>query len=143
MAKTRQEIEKLKAEWLTDPVWDIENTPGYEEHKDELIQFSLEQNAIWDKRAAERKQKRIDKVRDQAGIFNKDIASSLYLWNEIESSIRQVELISEDYSVDVAMAQTRATLFLAAQVKRVADALEELSEGDSLSESVRIFGSEQ
>jgi hypothetical protein len=39
MPKTRKEIDKLKAAWLRDPVWNIENSDGFEEHAEELLEF--------------------------------------------------------------------------------------------------------
>lgn len=52
--KTRQEVEDLKAEWRSDPCWDIESTEGFEEYKEELIEFSdkcqKEADEIWAKR---------------------------------------------------------------------------------------------
>lgn len=38
--KTPQEIEDLKRNWLSDPCWDIEDTEGFEEYREELIAFS-------------------------------------------------------------------------------------------------------
>lgn len=38
---TAREIEKLKTEWLEDDCWDIEDTPGFEEHYHELLAFRL------------------------------------------------------------------------------------------------------
>lgn len=38
--KTKSEIDALKANWLLDPHWDIEDTPGFEEHRDELVAFA-------------------------------------------------------------------------------------------------------
>lgn len=39
--KTRNEVEKLKSEWLSDACWDIEDTEGFEEYKPELLQYRL------------------------------------------------------------------------------------------------------
>lgn len=39
--KTREEVEHLKSNWLEDGSWDIENTPGYEEYKAELLNYRL------------------------------------------------------------------------------------------------------
>lgn len=35
--KTKQEIDTLKADWHRDRSWDIEQTPGFEEHAEELL----------------------------------------------------------------------------------------------------------
>lgn len=48
-AKHRAEVEALKASWLRDPCWDIEDTEGFEAFRDELKAFSDEHTA---KRAA-------------------------------------------------------------------------------------------
>ncbi len=37
--RTREEIEFLKGQWLADPDWNIEETEGYELHRDELLEF--------------------------------------------------------------------------------------------------------
>jgi hypothetical protein len=41
--KTREQVEALKKQWLTDGAWDIENTPGFEEYREELLAFRREQ----------------------------------------------------------------------------------------------------
>lgn len=38
---TAQEIKELKTGWLADDCWDIEDTPGFEKHYDELLAFRL------------------------------------------------------------------------------------------------------
>lgn len=43
MSKTRNEVENLKRQWVVDPCWDLEDTEGFEEHKDELLEFRLKQ----------------------------------------------------------------------------------------------------
>ena len=45
---TREEIERLKAEWLSDPIWDIEKTLGFEDHVDELRQFRAVNEKRWE-----------------------------------------------------------------------------------------------
>jgi len=45
--KTRDDIESLKAGWLRDPCWAIEETEGFEAHADELQAFRLETEARW------------------------------------------------------------------------------------------------
>jgi hypothetical protein len=42
MRKTLAEIEALKRNWLADPIWDIETTKGFEQHKKELKEFRLD-----------------------------------------------------------------------------------------------------
>jgi hypothetical protein len=40
--KPREEVDKLKAVWAADPCWDIEDTEGFEAHREELIAFRQE-----------------------------------------------------------------------------------------------------
>ena len=44
MAKPREEIESLKAGWLADPCWDLCETEGFEEHREELKKYQEEYN---------------------------------------------------------------------------------------------------
>jgi hypothetical protein len=45
--KTQQDIDNLKENWLGDPHWDIENTPGFEEYREELKAYRLECEKTW------------------------------------------------------------------------------------------------
>ena len=59
VTKTREEVEKLKREWVSDPIWDIEDTEGFEEYREELLEFALKQQEIWEEEA---EQKRIEEA---------------------------------------------------------------------------------
>ena len=37
--KSKEEINDLKSSWLSYPIWDIENTEGFEDHKKELLEY--------------------------------------------------------------------------------------------------------
>ena len=37
--KTREEVEELKVAWMNDAIWDIEDTEGFEEYREELLAF--------------------------------------------------------------------------------------------------------
>jgi hypothetical protein len=39
--KSQAEIADLKAQWRADPCWDIEETEGFEAHKEELVAYRL------------------------------------------------------------------------------------------------------
>jgi len=39
MAKTREEVENLKADWSCDPSWNLYETEGFEEYRDELQKY--------------------------------------------------------------------------------------------------------
>jgi len=45
--KTRQEVEALKQNWLGDGCWDIYDTEGFEEYRDELRVFQINQQVEW------------------------------------------------------------------------------------------------
>lgn len=44
---TRQAVEKLKKDWVSDDIWDLEDTEGFEAYRDELKAFSDAQKAVW------------------------------------------------------------------------------------------------
>jgi hypothetical protein len=43
--KSREEVEKLKRDWLHDGCWDIETTEGFEDYTDELLKFRRDTEA--------------------------------------------------------------------------------------------------
>ncbi len=40
--KTMEEVEKLKREWSADPIWDIEETEGFQDYEKDLKIYRLE-----------------------------------------------------------------------------------------------------
>ena len=46
--KTREEVENLKADWESDPCYEIEDTEGFEEYREELKLFSQEKEKHWE-----------------------------------------------------------------------------------------------
>lgn len=149
-AKTRQEVEALKRSWVKDPCWDIEDSAGFEEYYEELKawrkKYECEQETAMDaKREARR-----ERVMNMTGIGNAapDILDALCTWSEIERAVESQDGYIGDFATreaivmaELAGAQIRATLLLAAQVKRIADALERMDDGDSLVRSAEIWGS--
>lgn len=137
--KTHEEIEKLKASWLNDPCWDIEDSEGFEVHKEELLAYRLEVQAEREQIRKERDAKRAEKVKAETGITDPVTAQAIWTFEEIELALERVD---REMEIDQPQLQTaRATLLLAAQVKRVADALESMAAQGSLEESARIWGS--
>ena len=45
--KTREQVECLKDNWRCDPCWDIYETEGLEEYRDELVTFQTNMNQEW------------------------------------------------------------------------------------------------
>lgn len=44
---TPNEIATLKTNWFNDPIWDIEDTEGFEAHYDELKTYHETQRRLW------------------------------------------------------------------------------------------------
>jgi len=115
----REEIEKLKESWLHDPCWDIEDTEGFEEHREELLAFHAEWRAKLDEKVKVRKEARRALVKKQTGIDDIDLAQDLWTFTEIENQNNVNSAGSSDGSM-----QVRALLLVAAQLKRIADFLD-------------------
>src|SRR6185503_5091160 len=52
--KTAEEIHLLKANWISDPCWDIETTEGFEEHAEELLRFRRNHELLLERREKEK-----------------------------------------------------------------------------------------
>ena len=65
--KTRRDIEQLKAGWLRDPLWDIEDTEGFEAHHDELVQFRETVQARW-RAAVDERERALDAEAERIGV---------------------------------------------------------------------------
>lgn len=150
LEKTIEEIEALKEEWAKDPIWDIEETDGFEAYAEELLVWREARSQQIESKIAERNATHAALVREQTGVLDADIVSSLHTWNEIEFDIKRAEANAATHEVYLQAAQVRATLLQAAQLKRIADALASLIDlteasdsRDSLAESVKIWGTEK
>lgn len=148
--KTSEEIQALKDAWVKDPCWDIEDSEGFEAHYEELWDFQYEQVKKWNKEHDAKIEARSTLVREQTGVADKDILSVLHTWSEIEHEVSSqdryiggLDGLGEQVKIELMQAQIRATLLQAAQLKRIADALESMDDGDSLVRSAAIWGSEQ
>jgi hypothetical protein len=127
MSQTTEQIDALKQSWMKDPCWDIEDTPGFEDHQAELLAFRKETEAQW-KAAAEAE---LNTKAAEMGV-PKVLAQSLSSFQQIERELSGLDLFMEgmSYSDVIAREQVRATLLLAAQVKRLGNLLEEKIEED-------------
>lgn len=86
MAKTRDEIDRLKRQWLGDPTWDIEATEGFEDHRDELAAYAEAQREKW-------KNDRVRRLLDLADRLG--CPGNLRLANYIEWLERRIEGLEE------------------------------------------------
>ena len=52
--KTREDVEALKRSWFRDPCWDIYDTEGFEDFRDELKDYQAKCEAQWEKASQEK-----------------------------------------------------------------------------------------
>lgn len=123
---TAEDLQALKDNWFNDPCWDIEDTEGFEEYKEELLTFRKEQEAKWKAQQYEKQIQRIKLMENETGI-TVPVAQHLFTFAEIEKNVKNSSIGEasqfEMSMIEISQAQTRATLLLAAQVKRVGDVL--------------------
>lgn len=148
MSKTPQEIQDLKEGWLKDPCWGIEDTEGFSDHYEELLSFRKQKEAEWENKRKERKQRRHELVMEQTGVVDPHITSAINTFDEIERQVSLQDRYIGEYcggadiiKVELMQSQIRATLLQAAQLKRIADALENMDDGNNLVMSTNIWGS--
>ena len=110
--KTRYEVDRLISGWRLDPDWDLENSAGFEEYKEELLAYRLNFEA---KKAAELKQIREKQLTDD-GIHGKS-----------ERGLENAAIVM-------------CLLRIAHALERIADQGETTIEGEDLRQSVEIFG---
>ena len=67
------DLKKLKESWLKDPIWDIEETEGFEDYYDELLSFRLSKEKEWDRHY---KETQIKKNSDNFVKFSYDFINS-------------------------------------------------------------------
>ena len=59
MSKTREDVERLKEEWKKDGCWDICDTEGFEEYRDELQQFQEDCEKECEEKAKQKEQQKL------------------------------------------------------------------------------------
>jgi len=67
---TDLDLQELKEQWRSDPIWDIEETEGYEDHYDELKTYRLQWEKIWE---TEREKNLIEKAKKMGIPDNLDL----------------------------------------------------------------------
>lgn len=136
MKKTNEEIQALKDNWRKEPNWEIEYTEGFEDHFEDLLAFRKEQEDEWQILAEENRKHRANVVSVETGITNPDIQQNVNTFREIEKEVDEGVRNAECIADLIAGSQVRATLLLAAQVARIADALEKRNEEDASNDAV-------
>ena len=90
-SKTKAEIEDLKIQWSRDPCWDIQETYGFENHKDELTLYSLKMEALWDNEALSVLEKYCKRIGTTNQILAKYIRNMDKIIENLEERVRQLE----------------------------------------------------
>ncbi len=70
MAKTREDVDRLKAGWEGDPCWDIYDTEGFEEYRDELKAYQEQREEEWTRAAEQRVQAKADELQCSVKLAN-------------------------------------------------------------------------
>jgi len=52
--KSREEVELLKSQWGRDAIWDIEDTEGFEDYRNELLIYRFKKEAEWKEKREQR-----------------------------------------------------------------------------------------
>jgi methylphosphotriester-DNA--protein-cysteine methyltransferase len=148
--KSLEELQALKDNWLKDPCYDIYEVEQFQAYRQELIDFQTKQERKWEVAREERENKRATYVREQTGVTDESIVCDLCTWHDIETAvssqdryIHEMGVVEDQVKVELMQAQVRAMLLQAAQLKRIADALESMDDGNSLVTTAAIWGSEQ
>jgi hypothetical protein len=84
--RSRADVENLKAQWAADGTWDIEDTPGFEAYRDELVAYRQEFEA-------QQERKRIDALRAKAAEIG--CPGNLELASHVWGLERQIAYLAE------------------------------------------------
>ena len=87
---TRDDVEKLKANWEGDPIWDLEDTEGYQAYRDELKAFSEAKHAEWQAHREERERRRAAMVTVCADKLGCSYRTAAYIL-ALEERIKRLE----------------------------------------------------
>ena len=88
--KTREEIEYLKRDWLSDPCYDLESVEGFEWHHEELLELREEHEAKW-------QQQRADEIKEMSARWECSEATAVkieslqYQLDRLESLVARLE----------------------------------------------------
>lgn len=87
---TREYVEDLKADWESDPIWDLEDTEGLEAYRDELKAFADAKKAEWEARRLEAERKRLAAVEKRAGELGCSVGVMQYIL-ALEDRVNRLE----------------------------------------------------
>ena len=146
MTATPAQIQQLKENWKHDPCWEIEDTPGFEEHRAELLAWRQQYEADIERQHTLRIERRREMVCEQTGIINPDTLDAVFTWQDIEGLIGAQEQYIGSFetreaivTAELQIATIRATLLQAAQLKRIADSLEAMGQNSTFEFSTELW----
>lgn len=141
--RTVEEIDALKLSWLKDPCWDIEQTEGFEEHEEELLDFRQKIEKEAHARIAKMNEQKKDWI---GGHDPMDLIKSITLPFEIESTLAALDHQVGDCGSAVAYANfeinramVRTNLLIAVQLKRIAQILEDMQSDAEGGSNLRLM----
>lgn len=81
--KTREDVEKLKENWFADPCWDIEDTEGFEDYREELADYQEACERLW-------RQERLTRLEARATTMGLTVAGVIEI-ERLENKIAYLE----------------------------------------------------
>lgn len=92
--KTKEEILELKNTWRNDPVWDIEDTEGFEDHYEELLEYRKQIEAKRQEQLDKELALKADKIGMPGNIqLAKYIDYMEWRIKQLEETVREMSLV--------------------------------------------------
>lgn len=98
-------LSSLKKDWLEDPCWDIEDTDGFEDFRDELRNFRLETQAKWDTERAEKAESERNRRLERYETLGPD--GLMALLEKLESGLSEAQSQISGLTNEVKMLRSR------------------------------------
>ncbi|WP_429037512.1 hypothetical protein [Aeromonas media] len=89
---TKEMIDELKADWMQDPCWDIEDTAGFEAVREELAAWSAEYCAERERQWEEKRKKEEDALRAE---FESKGITLFDLYRQLKFSFEEIDSLRE------------------------------------------------
>lgn len=99
--KTRAEVEALKRDWQSDPIWDLGHDEGFEEYWPELEQFQRDCEAQWAEARQRRKYQRAEELGIPGNFALLDLIESLeWKIKELNQAMETVYFMSHGHETN-------------------------------------------
>jgi hypothetical protein len=83
-------LKALKENWKSDPIWDLEETEGFEKHREELKAFREECEKKWVEEALAVSKQKMDQIEQDAAEFGCTPVLLFHI-NRLEERIAKLE----------------------------------------------------